>query len=122
MRILVDVIDALRVELGRATATPVHLVVLRHQEFGKIRAVLSGDACDECSFSHDSCGLALRRCKAPQNTNATVMQPVKKAVPITINARCGLDLRFGISARSMILNANSGLPRAIMSFCISVSI
>jgi len=41
------VIEPVCIEGGCAADSPVNLIILREQEFGKIRAVLSGDAADE---------------------------------------------------------------------------
>lgn len=47
MGVLVEVIDALRVEKRGTTLDAMHLVVLAQKEFGKIGAVLSGDSRDK---------------------------------------------------------------------------
>jgi len=50
MRIPVDMIDALRVEERRPPLDAVDLVPLCQQKFGKVGAILPGDACDERFF------------------------------------------------------------------------
>ena len=52
VRVLVDVVDALGVERGRAADQPVHLVALREQQLGEVRAVLAGDAGDQSGLGH----------------------------------------------------------------------
>ena len=47
VRIRVDVIESVCIEGGCAADNPVNLIILREQEFRKIRAVLSGDAGNE---------------------------------------------------------------------------
>src|SRR6266542_410452 len=49
MRVLVDVIDARRVERGGPTDNSMDLVSLREKQLGQIRAVLPGDSGDQCS-------------------------------------------------------------------------
>lgn len=50
VRVFVDVIDALGVEQGGAALDAVHFVTLFEQEFGKVGAVLAGNAGDEGGF------------------------------------------------------------------------
>ncbi|MCY1531169.1 hypothetical protein D9M68_663870 [compost metagenome] len=47
MRVLVDVVDALGVELAAAALDAVNDVALFEQQLGEVRAVLAGDAGDE---------------------------------------------------------------------------
>ena len=47
VRIHVQVVDPLRVELAGATDQPVDLVALLQEELGEVRAVLAGDAGDQ---------------------------------------------------------------------------
>jgi hypothetical protein len=47
VRILVEMIDPLRIERGRTALDAVHGVTEAKQEFGEIGAILSGDACDQ---------------------------------------------------------------------------
>ena len=57
MRVLVDVVNALRVERAGPALDAVDRVAFFQQEFGKIRAVLAGDAGDESGFGlsgHDA--------------------------------------------------------------------
>lgn len=51
VRIDVDVVDSLRVEVGGATDQAVNLVSFAEKEFGEVRPVLAGDAGDECDFA-----------------------------------------------------------------------
>ena len=48
--ILIDVIDALGVEEGRAAFDAVDFVAFFQKEFREVGTVLAGDACDECFF------------------------------------------------------------------------
>jgi hypothetical protein len=52
VRILVEVVDPVRVEGGGAALDAVHLVALLQKELGEVGAVLAGDAGDEGSFGH----------------------------------------------------------------------
>ena len=52
VRVLVQVVDAVGVEQRGAALDAVDHVALFQQEFGKIGAVLAGDAGDEGNFSH----------------------------------------------------------------------
>jgi len=56
VRILVEVIDALGVELRGAALDAVDGVALFQQEFGQVGAVLAGGAGDECGFGHETQG------------------------------------------------------------------
>jgi hypothetical protein len=47
VRVLVEVVDAVRVERRRAADDPVDLVALREQQLGEVRAVLARDAGEE---------------------------------------------------------------------------
>jgi hypothetical protein len=51
VRVLVDVVDPLGVERGGAAHHPVHGVALVQQQLGEVRAVLAGDAGDECRLA-----------------------------------------------------------------------
>src|SRR6202011_56614 len=53
MRIMEQMIDPFRVERGGAPLGAVDRVALGEQEFGKIGAVLPGDAGDQCNTRHD---------------------------------------------------------------------
>ena len=44
MRVLVNVVESLGVERRRPPDQAVHLVALRQQQFGEVRAVLAGDS------------------------------------------------------------------------------
>ena len=50
VRILVEVVNAICVELRRTALDAVDFVALLKQEFGQVRAVLARDAGDECFF------------------------------------------------------------------------
>lgn len=50
VRILIEVIDAGRVEGARPSNDPVHLVTLGDKEVGQIGAILTSDARDKCFF------------------------------------------------------------------------
>ena len=50
VRVLVQVVDAVRVELGSAAFDAVDFVALAEQELGEVGAVLARDAGDECFF------------------------------------------------------------------------
>ena len=50
MGILVEVVDAIRVQLGGTTLDAVDFVALLEQELSEVGSVLAGDACDECFF------------------------------------------------------------------------
>jgi len=50
VRVLVQVVDALRVEARGAALDAVHLVALGEQELGEVGAILAGDAGDERDF------------------------------------------------------------------------
>jgi hypothetical protein len=50
IRILINVIDARGIEGTRSADDPVDLVAFRKQQFGKVGAILSGDAGDERAF------------------------------------------------------------------------
>jgi hypothetical protein len=52
VRVLVDVIDALGVEQRSAALDAVDLVAFLEQQFSEVRAVLAGDAGDECLFQY----------------------------------------------------------------------
>ena len=49
--ILVEVVDAIRVQLGGATLDAVDFVALLEQELSDDELRLGGDACDECFLS-----------------------------------------------------------------------
>src|SRR5271170_475903 len=49
-------INSFRIETAGATLDSVDFVVLQKQQFGEIRAILAGDASDECAFA------ACRKC------------------------------------------------------------
>ena len=51
-KVVLQVADPLKVHGGTATNHPDDVVALRQQQFSQIRAVLTGDSCDECSFAH----------------------------------------------------------------------
>jgi hypothetical protein len=57
VRVLVDMVDPLGVELARSALDAVDRVAFLEQEFGQILSVLAGDAGDECGLAHG----ALRR-------------------------------------------------------------
>jgi len=59
VRVLVEVVDPLGVEQGGAAFNAVDDVALVQQELGEIRAVLAGDAGDECGFVHGSISLSV---------------------------------------------------------------
>ena len=48
VRVLIDVIETLRVETGTAANDSMNFIALRKQKFGKITAVLSCDSSDDC--------------------------------------------------------------------------
>ena len=50
MRILIDVVDPRRVELGSTPLDAVHLVSFFQKKFGKVGAVLTGNARNKCLF------------------------------------------------------------------------
>ena len=50
VRVLVEVVNAICVELRRTALDAVNFVALFKQEFGEVRAVLARDAGDECFF------------------------------------------------------------------------
>ena len=50
VRILVDVVDPLRVEQGGPALDPVDFVPLGEEKFRKVRTVLPGHACDQRGF------------------------------------------------------------------------
>ena len=50
MRILVQVIDAIGIEIGSATLDAMHFIPLLQEELGKVGAVLTGNAGDQSSF------------------------------------------------------------------------
>lgn len=50
VRVLIDVVDALRVESAGAADDAVDFIALREQELREIAAVLPGDARNECFF------------------------------------------------------------------------
>ena len=50
IRILINVVDALRIECARPTNDPVNFVPFGKQQFRQVRAVLPGNSGDECSF------------------------------------------------------------------------
>jgi len=52
MRILVDVVDPLRVEKRSTALDAVHLVALLEEKLGQVGAVLAGNAGDECAFQN----------------------------------------------------------------------
>src|SRR6478735_9010279 len=52
MRVLIQVVDPLRVEERRAALDPMHHIALLQQKFGQIGAVLPGNARDQRSFLH----------------------------------------------------------------------
>ena len=56
VRVLVEVINALGVELRGAALEAVDGVALVQQEFGQIGAVLAGDAGDKCGFGYGKSG------------------------------------------------------------------
>ena len=60
MRIVVKMVDAIGVEEAGAPHQAVHFVALRQQEFGKVGAVLPGNASDQCALCHDFKSTALR--------------------------------------------------------------
>src|SRR6185437_1502553 len=53
MRVLINVIDAGRVERRGAALYAMDDISLGEQEFGEIGAILAGDSGDECDFGHD---------------------------------------------------------------------
>ena len=56
MRILIEVVDAARVEAGAAAFDAMNGVALLQQQLCKVGSILSGDAGDECGlFSHAWC-------------------------------------------------------------------
>jgi len=55
MRVLVQVVDTVGVERLTTTFYAVHMVALGQQQFCKVRAVLAGNAGDECGFGHELC-------------------------------------------------------------------
>jgi hypothetical protein len=54
VRVLVEMVDPLGVEQGGAAFNAVDGVAFVQQEFGEIRAVLAGDAGDQCGFAHST--------------------------------------------------------------------
>jgi hypothetical protein len=54
IRILIDVIDALRVKRARASDDPVHFISFGQQQFREVRSVLPGNARDQCAFHERS--------------------------------------------------------------------
>jgi hypothetical protein len=52
MRILVQVVDAIRVEQGRAPLDAVYDIPFLEEKLGQVSSVLTRDACDKCSFFH----------------------------------------------------------------------
>ena len=52
VRILIQMIDTIGIEQRRASFDTVNFVAFFEQELSQIRAVLSGDAGDECFFIH----------------------------------------------------------------------
>jgi hypothetical protein len=59
VRILVEMVDPVGVEQGGAAFDAVDGVAFLEQEFGQIRAILAGDASDQCGFSHAVIGSAV---------------------------------------------------------------
>jgi hypothetical protein len=52
VRILVEVINAIRIKQGRASFDSMDLVIFLEEELGQIRSVLSGDTGDKGYFAH----------------------------------------------------------------------
>jgi hypothetical protein len=52
MGVLINMINARRVEGRRATLNAMHHVTLCQQKVGQISAILPGDACDQSTFLH----------------------------------------------------------------------
>ena len=52
MRVLVEMVDPVGVEQGRAAFDAVDGVAFLEQEFGEIGTILAGDAGDQCGFAH----------------------------------------------------------------------
>ena len=73
MRILVDVVDARRVERRRAPLYAMNDIPLAQQELGKICAILSGDSGNECYFHR------------PFLARLTINCPVSASVPSLVS-------------------------------------
>jgi hypothetical protein len=56
VRIYIDVVNPLRVEIGRSTDQAMDLVAFLEEEFGQIRTVLAGDSGDQSHFARWFCG------------------------------------------------------------------
>src|SRR6187401_199806 len=69
MRVLVQMVDAPRIERRRTSLHSVDDVSLRQQEFGEIRAILTGNACDESDFRHGYLYLPELRYSLHRNNN-----------------------------------------------------
>ena len=54
VRVLVKMIYAIGIEQRGAALDPVYLVALGKQELGEVRAILAGNAGDECDFTHSA--------------------------------------------------------------------
>ena len=54
VRVLVEMVNALRIETRRATDNAVHFIPLVQEKFSQVATVLSGDARNECLLCHDS--------------------------------------------------------------------
>ena len=52
VNIAVDMIDSLSRECAASANEAMHVVLLFNQQLRKVAAVLAGDACDECCFTH----------------------------------------------------------------------
>ena len=52
VRVLINGVEPFGVESGGATDQAVDFIAFAQKKFGKVRAVLSGDARDECFFRH----------------------------------------------------------------------
>ena len=52
MRVLVKVINPLRVKAGTAALDPVDHVSFRQKQLGQVRTILACNACDQRNFTH----------------------------------------------------------------------
>ena len=54
VRVLIQMVDTLRIETRRTADQAMHLIPLLQQQLGQIRPVLSRDTRDKCNLAHDN--------------------------------------------------------------------
>jgi hypothetical protein len=112
MRVLVDVIDARRIERRRPALDTVHIITLAQQQFGQVRPVLPRYSRNQCNFRHEDSSridemllITINDCFARKRNNYFEASSARNKCCRTNLCRPSVELtrnhRFGAASQSL---------------------